>query len=78
MPLADQPHVSSRSVARSPLGRVTTISILHKRFSSHPQRSQAKGIDVIAETPPLRLIAFAPLAASPCRAPLVALGNEAR
>jgi hypothetical protein len=56
-----------------------TTSILQARFSSHPHRSQAQGVDVIAETAPLRLIAFAPLAGGLLPRPACgALGQKAR
>lgn len=77
-PCADQAHSSSRIVARSPLGRVMTTSILHTRFSLHPHRSQAQGVDLIAETAPLRLIAFAPLAGVLPPSALQALDQKAR
>jgi hypothetical protein len=56
-----------------------TTSILQARFSSHPHRSQAQGVDVIAETAPLRLIASAPLAGGLLPRPACgALGKKAR
>lgn len=37
-----------------------TISILQVRFSSHPHRSQAQRVELIAETVSLRVIAVIP------------------